>query len=133
MAEKKYAEMVKKIPFVAGSKGPLFSVNSKSLNGFGAQVIYACAYETGITGKSQKPHTHNFDEAIFFVGTDPHHLDELGAEVEMSIGPEEDEKYTFTEPTVFVVPKGVPHCPIRTLRLEKPYVCFVVSLTDETR
>ncbi|MFC2010329.1 hypothetical protein ACFLUL_01955 [Chloroflexota bacterium] len=121
------------IPFVKGSKGPLFSVNSKSLNGFNAQVIYACAYETGITGKSQKPHVHDFDEAIFFIGTDPYGFDELGAEVEMSIGANEEEKYVFDKPTVFVIPKGVPHCPMRTRKIDKPYVCFVVSLTDEMR
>ena len=132
MADKKYSDCFVTIPFVKGSKGPLFSVNSKIMNGFGAQVIYACAYETGITGKSTKPHTHDFDEAIFFIGTDPHHFDELGAEVEMSMG-EEEEKYVFDVPTVIVVPKGMPHCPIVTKKIDRPYVCFVVSLTDQTR
>jgi hypothetical protein len=69
---------------------------------------------------------------VFFIGSDPAHLDELGAEVEMSIGAQgEEEKYTFDKPTVVVFPKGLYHCPIVTKSLEKPYVCMAVSLTGK--
>lgn len=100
------------------------------MNGLNVNVIYACAYETGITGLSTKPHLHDYDEAVFFIGTDPHHLDDLGAEVEMSIG-EEEEKHVFDKPTVVVLPRGLPHCPIVTRRLDRPYVCMAVSLTGQ--
>lgn len=100
------------------------------MGGFDLHIIYACAYQTGITGMSTKPHVHNYDEAVFFIGTDPAHLDDLGAEVEISIGePGKEEKYTFDKPTVLVAPKGVYHCPIVTKRIDKPYVCMAVSLT----
>ena len=57
-------------------------------------------------------------------------LDELGAEVEVAIG-EEQEKHIFNKPTVLVAPKGLPHCPIVTRSIEKPYVCMAVSLTGK--
>jgi hypothetical protein len=132
MADKNYAKNMVTIPFHKTPAGALFSVGGDIMGGLDLHIIYACAYNTGITGMSTKPHVHNYDEAIFFIGTDPAHLDELGAEVEMSIGElGKEEKYTFDKPTVVVAPKGLHHCPIVTKRLDKPYVCMAVSLTPQ--
>jgi hypothetical protein len=130
MAAKKYEKNLVTIPFHKTPMGTLFSAGGDILGGFDLHIIYACAYKTGITGMSTKPHVHKYDEAVFFIGTDPAHLDDLGAEVEISIGaPGKEEKYTFDKPTVLVAPRGVYHCPIVTKKLEKPYVCMAVSLT----
>ncbi|MCX7911374.1 MAG: hypothetical protein N2506_00185 [Dehalococcoidales bacterium] len=130
MAEGKYAQNLVTIPFHRTPDGALFAIGGDKMGGLDLHIIYACAYRTGITGLSTKPHVHSYDEAVFFIGTDPAHLDELGAEVEISIGePGKEEKYTFDRPTVLVAPKGLYHCPIVTKRIEKPYVCMAVSLT----
>jgi hypothetical protein len=126
----RYDKQVVTIPFYKGKEGPLFATGGDILGGLDLNVIYACAYKTGITGLSTKPHVHNYDEAVFFIGTDPYHLDELGAEVEVAIG-EEQEKHVFDRPTVLVAPKGLYHCPIVTRSIEKPYVCMAVSLTGK--
>jgi hypothetical protein len=132
MAESKYGKYVATIPFHKTPVGPLFGVGAKELGGLKLHVIYACGYNTGITGMSRKPHVHKYDEAVFFIGTDPHHLDELGAEVEISIGEEgKEEKHTFDKPTVLIAPAGLYHCPIVTKKIDRPYVCMAVSLTGE--
>jgi hypothetical protein len=132
MASKKYADKLVTLPFRKTQQGALFGVGADVLGGLALNVIYACAYKTGITGMSTKPHVHKYDEAVFFIGSDPEHLDELGAVVEMSIGaPGEEEKYTFDKPTVLIAPKGLYHCPIVTKSIEKPYVCMAVSLTGK--
>lgn len=132
MAESKYKEMVVTLPVRKGQKrGSILSAGANLLNGFQCHIIYAFAFETGITGRSTKPHVHDYDEAIYFIGTDPDDIEDLHAEVEMAIGPNEEEKYTFTKATAVVVPKGVPHCPIWTKRIDKPYLCMAVSLTGE--
>ena len=132
MAESKYGKYMVTIPFHKTPAGPLFAVGAQEMGGLELHVIYACGYNTGITGMSRKPHVHKYDEAVFFIGTDPMHLDELGAEVEISIGEEgKEEKHTFDKPTVLVAPAGLYHCPIVTKRLDKPYVCMAVSLTGE--
>ena len=132
MVESKYEKYVVTIPFHKTQAGALFSTGADVLGGLNLNVIYACAYKTGITGLSTKPHVHKYDEAVFFIGSDPEHLDELGAEVEMSIGEEgKEEKYTFDKPTVLIAPKGIYHCPIVTKKIEKPYVCMAVSLTGK--
>lgn len=130
MAETKYGKHLVTIPFVKGKQGALFSTGGDVLGGLGLHIIYACAYETGITGLSTKPHVHDFDEAVYFIGSDPYHLDDLGAEVEIAIG-EEEEKHVFDKPTVLIAPKGLPHCPIVTKRIDRPYVCMAVSLAGK--
>jgi hypothetical protein len=131
-AKKQYAKYVAEIPFHKTPMGPLFGVGAKELGGLKLHVIYACGYNTGITGMSRKPHVHKYDEAVFFIGTDPKHLDELGAEVEISIGElGKEEKYTFDKPFVLIAPAGLWHCPIVTNKITTPYVCMAVSLTGE--
>ncbi len=132
MAGTKYGQYLVEIPFHKAGPGALFSTGGDILGGLELNVIYACGYQTGITGLSRKPHVHNYDEAVFFIGSDPYALDDLGAEVEISIGEEgQEEKHTFNKPSVLVAPKGLYHCPIVTKEIHKPYVCMAVSLTGK--
>jgi len=95
MAETKYGENVVTLPFRKGKRGALMSVGAEQLNGFNCTIIYAFAFETSITGLSTKPHVHDYDEAIYFIGSDPEDPSDLGAEVEFSIGPEGRKKNTY--------------------------------------
>ncbi len=132
MADTKYGQYLVTIPFHKAGEGALFATGGDILGGFDLNVIYACGYKTGITGLSTKPHVHNYDEAVFFIGSDPYALDDLGAEVEISIGElGKEEKHHFNKPTVLVAPKGLHHCPIVTKEIHKPYVCMAVSLTGK--
>jgi hypothetical protein len=132
MTGKKYEDKLVTLPFRKTKEGALFSIGGEKLGGMALNVIYACGYKVGITGMSTKPHVHNYDEAVFFIGSDPAHLDELGAEVEISIGElGQEEKYTFDKPTVLIAPKGLYHCPIVTKSIKTPYVCMAVSLTGK--
>ena len=65
------------------------------------------------------PHVHPYPECLFFVGLDTANVNYLGAEIECCLG-EEQETYTFNEPTVIVIPAGLPHGPITTKRLFSP-------------
>ena len=132
MATNKYGKYLNTIPMHRTPVGPLFGVGAKDLGGLKLHVIYACGYATGITGMSRKPHVHDYDEAVFFIGTDPYHFDDLGATVEVSIGElGKEEKHVFDKPTAVVIPKGLYHCPIVTKRIDKPYLCMAVSLTGK--
>jgi hypothetical protein len=132
MAESSNAKYVQTIPFHKMGETALFSTGADILGGMELNVIYACGYATGLTGLSTKPHVHEYDEAVYFIGSDPHALDDLGAVVELSIGPEgAQEWFTIDKPTVLVAPKGLWHCPIITKSITKPYVCMAVSLTGK--
>ena len=131
MAKTKYGKSIVTLPVRKGKVGSILSAGAELLNGFECTVIYAFAFKTGITGLSTKPHVHDYDEAIFFIGSDPNNIEDLGAEVEMALGPDEEEKHVFKKATAVVVPRGMPHCPIRTLKIDKPYLCMAVSLTGK--
>ena len=49
-----------------------------------------------------------------------------------TIGPKgQEEDHIFSVPTAVVIPKGVWHCPMETLKFEKPFLCMAVSLTTK--
>jgi hypothetical protein len=130
LSESKYGSCLVTLPIVKRGDAELMHVGGEQLNGFDCSIIYAYAFKTGITGLSTKPHVHDYDEAIFFIGSDPRNFSDLGAEVEFAIG-DEQEKHVFDKPTAVVIPKGVPHCPIVTRRIDRPYLCMAVSLTGK--
>ena len=129
MSETKYGKHVIKIPVPAPT---IWAADSKVMNGFNCSIIYASWNRTGHTGKDTEPHVHAYDEAVFFLSSDPNDQGNLGAEMEMSIGPKgEEEKHVFSEPTVVVLPKGVWHCPMYTHKIDRPVIVMAVSLTGE--
>lgn len=72
-----------------------------------------------------KPHVHNYHEFLCFIGSDPDDLTSLGAEAELSLG-KEQEKHIINTPTIAVMPKGFPHCPLTITKLEKPFIFSVI-------
>ncbi len=76
----------------------------------------------------EKPHAHDFTELLFFIGGDPTDIRELGAEVEICLG-EEQEKHVITTAGVVAIPSGLMHCPIDIRNVTKPIVFLEVSLT----
>ena len=75
-----------------------------------------------------KPHAHEFVELLFFLGGDPRDIRELGAEVEICLG-EEEESHILTKAGVVSIPSGLMHCPIHVRNVTKPIVFLEVSLT----
>ena len=67
------------------------------------------------------PHTHDDDELLVFLGSDPDNIHDLGCEVEISMGPEM-EKHTFSESTLVYIPAGLVHCPIRFRNMKRPFL-----------
>jgi len=65
------------------------------------------------------PHVHPYPECLLFVGLDTANINYLGAQIECCLGPEQ-ETYIFDEPTVIVIPAGLPHGPILTKRIYSP-------------
>ena len=51
---------------------------------------------------------HPYAECLVFVGLDSAKMNYLGAEIEISLG-KEQETYTFDEPAVVVIPAGLQH------------------------
>jgi hypothetical protein len=67
-------------------------------------------------------------ELLFFLGGDPTDIRDLGAEVEITLG-DEQEKHLLTTAGVVSIPSGLSHCPIDIRNVTKPIVFLEVSLT----
>ncbi len=76
------------------------------------------ASERGSPGGS---HTHDWDEYIGFVGSDPADPHALNGEVEIYLG---DEKHVLTRSCAVFIPKGLLHCPIIFRKVDKPIFYF---------
>jgi hypothetical protein len=70
-----------------------------------------------------EPHTHEFDEVIGFIGSDWQNPRDLGGEIEFWM---EDEKYILNHSCVIFIPKGIKHCPLKDLRVDRPFLHFGV-------
>jgi len=66
-------------------------------------------------------HTHDFDEVLTFIGTDPDDPYDLCGEVEFWM---EDEKLSITSSCSVFVPKGMKHCPFIVRRVDRPIFHF---------
>lgn len=95
----------------------------------GAPNIF-CSWYWSVTeeGGGTPAHKHDFDEVIGLFGTDMKNPLDLCGEVEFWF---EDEKYILTKSSLLYCPKGVQHCPLRVLKIDKPMFFLAVSLTSE--
>ncbi len=127
----RYGKCIVPLPIRKMGETVMFSAGADLLNGFPCNIIYAFGVQVGPLGLSRKPHVHDHDEVIYFIGSDPKNPG-LGAEVNFKIGPEgEEEDHIFSVPTAVAIPKGVWHCPMETLKCDQPFLCMAVSLTTK--
>ncbi|MGD0794069.1 MAG: hypothetical protein ABR958_00545 [Dehalococcoidales bacterium] len=76
-------------------------------------------------GRGHGPHTHKDPEILVALGTDPDHPEELGAEIELCMGPEM-EKHIITTSTLVFIPANFVHCPFRVMKVTRPFL-FIQS------
>ncbi len=129
MAEKKYGKYVKKLVFRDDGPGSYRQgvLMDKDFLGIDAQIEFGCYWAAGkMGGKSTAAHSHDFDQLMFWFGGDTTDMGELGAEVELCVGPE-PEKHMITSSTAAFIPRGFPHFPANIVRMEKRFLFMTVS------
>jgi len=132
MADTKHGDLVKKLIFRKGTRGggnarELVFVGGDDLAGFELNFIVGVYDQTGDWAPGRGAHSHSFDECLLFFGYDDNDMNYLGSDMELSLG-KELEKHKFSVPTIVVAPKGVPHCPLITERVYKPFGHFHLAL-----
>ena len=125
MAKTKYGHLVKTMPVNEGPGGAnayeIIWMFGKDLENFSLNFALGRYEETGVWHPWAGPHVHpTYDECLLFFGHDTNNLDYLGAEFEIALG-KEQEKHVFNTPSVVILPAGVPHCPLVTKRIDKPF------------
>ena len=76
---------------------------------------------------TMKPHCHNHEEVIMFIGSDYEHPDQLGGEIEFFF---KDDKYLLTKSCLLYIPKMVQHSPMRPTKVNDPKkpILFVAAM-----
>ena len=132
MATKKYEHLVKPLniglinwddaaPMIGpGNAGSEIRLNGRDhLEGLNLNFSWGVHSGLGDWHAGLDPHIHPYPECLMFVGLDTANVNYLGAEIDCCLGVEQ-ETYSFNEPTVIVVPAGLPHGPIATKRIYSP-------------
>jgi hypothetical protein len=78
----------------------------------------------------KKPHSHDFDEYLCFMGGNMLDIFDFQAEVELYLG-EEKELNIITKPTIVYLPKGFVHCPLNFKRIDKPILFHKIFLAPK--
>jgi len=100
------------------------------LGGLNANVAWGFSSQPGIWQRGVSAHTHPEGEVLIFMGTDPDNVDYLGAEIEIDLG-KEHERYLFDRSSAIVCPAGVPHGPIVTRWVDKPFAFLLINLAGD--
>jgi len=128
--EKKYWRNVFRGPFyIAGEPGTTgTSIASHHYEyGNGTTLGYNCIndnYEVPVS------HSHDFHELLCFVGGNPENINDLGAEIRIHLG-DEQEEHIITSATVVSIPPELKHGPLKVTAITRPFVFLEVSTTRE--
>ena len=87
------------------------------------QLAREAADETSELGK---PHSHEGNEILGFLGSNPDDPSDLCGEVEIFI---EGEQHILTKSTYIYLPAGVKHVPLYINRVDRPIFHFFITLT----
>jgi hypothetical protein len=108
--------------------GPVMNFSGEE--SFGSDFSMFAIYVTKPILMEETAHAHEFDMYVAFAGSDPDNMEDLGAEIEICLG-EEEEKHVITKPTVVYLPKGMIHCPLNFKRVDKPVMFLHATIAPK--
>lgn len=88
---------------------------------------FTCTWFYKSTGMMQKTHTHDFDEHIGFVGSNPDDPTDLGGVIKFMV---DGEWITIDRSAVLFIPAGVPHCPYVIEQVDRPIIHWSSGATS---
>jgi hypothetical protein len=74
-------------------------------------------------------HTHDYDEIVIHLGTDPNNPEDLGAEIEIGV---DGQPVSINSTSAIYVPKGVKHGPLVWKKFTKPHLELTIMIGAST-
>jgi hypothetical protein len=102
----------------------------RDLENLDLNVAWGFASQPGIWQRGVTAHSHPEDEVLIFIGTDPDNIDYLGAEIEIDLG-REHERYLFDRSSAIICPANIPHGPIVTRWVDRPFAFLLINLAGD--
>ena len=117
MPGNKYDQYVISRPVGIGGYGPEFVYNGDT--DYKSDFTFMYLRITEPTLMEEYAHSHDFPIYLYFMSFDPFNMGDLGAEIEIGLGPER-EIHTITQSTSVYIPAGMIHCPLHFKKVTKP-------------
>jgi hypothetical protein len=134
MATKEYTHLVKQLTVKQPPEGlypePRIWMEGKDLEGFNAHFSYGFIEDPTVMHPVKGAVVHPYDECLVFEGTDNSNILYLGAEVSIELGVEREE-HMFSQPSVVLIPKGMPHGPVTVRRVDRTIVHYSIGLAAD--
>ena len=130
MVETKYGKYILREPLHKGTFPILHACGEGNcvgadFPGFPAGITMMCVNEP--TTMNPKPHAHNFDQYLCFIGSNPKNFFEFDAEIEITLG-EEAEVHKIDTNSILYIPKGLLHCPLVFKKVNKPVILLDIVI-----
>ncbi len=113
-----------------GNTDHLVMLTGKDLGGLNVSFFWGFSSQPGLWRRGVGAHVHPNDEALIYLGVAAENIDELGAEIEIDLG-SEHERHLFNKSSVVICPAGMPHLPLVTRWVDKPFAFFAINLSGE--
>ena len=136
MAETKYGKyfISEPMPWNPAGPGPVIAqIDDTHIKGSNFYFVHwyltqpvGIPDQTTWGGFSHGPHTHDYAEILMLLGTNPDDPFDLGAELELCMGPEM-EKHIINKSTLVYIPPNFIHCPYTTKRVDRPFMFIEVN------
>jgi hypothetical protein len=134
MAEKLYSHLIKPALVREGPPGlypkPLIWMEAKDMEGFGGHFAYTFIKEPGTLHPQEGLVVHSYDEVLVFAGYQDGDILRIEAEISIQLG-EECETHTFHQPTYVIIPRGLPHGPVKVHWVDRPLAHYIIGLSPE--
>jgi hypothetical protein len=133
MAEPKYSKyMVRKPAYetglanVTGRQIPTMTYMSSDLvPGANLYLEFGWIWDMPKPNPHITEHSHDHDEIVLHIGSDPNNPEDLGGEIEFVVG---GEPLVFDTTTALFVPKGVRHGPLTWKKVTRPHIEMSIVL-----
>ena len=135
METTKYCHLVKNLEYQNYDRGCIrqgIEMTPEFL-GINAHIQYGACWMPGKMGKPgagrELPHVHDFDQVMIFLGADMNDMSDLGAEIELCLGPEQETHIT-TSAAAVAIPRGFPHYHATVNSMDRRFIFMEVSITS---
>jgi hypothetical protein len=130
MAETKYGKHLIREPFYRASEEFAGATIFKHTDDDNAGVIFEHNCINSTNWSIDETRTHDTHELLCFIGGNPKNIRELGAEVRIYLG-DNNEEHIINDATVVSIPPGLKHGPIVVNKYSSPFILLRIVNTRE--
>jgi len=104
---------------------PMTYLNNELVPGCNVYVEFSWIWEVPQPNPLIFEHSHDYDQIMLHIGSDPNQPEDLGAEFEIGI---EGESIAIDRTHSLYLPKGLKHGPIKWKRVDRPIIEMTIVL-----